>query len=128
MAPAIPHLLALWQLRLAPGRREQRHSILLAAHIRWGKSDAGREPELRLLAEWVHTRTQEQFLGDKDLIVLGDFNIPAEQGPLFDAITSKGLRMPAALLGQPGSNLARNKRYDALLVGRASTGATPSTI
>ncbi|MEZ4232417.1 MAG: endonuclease/exonuclease/phosphatase family protein [Polyangiaceae bacterium] len=89
--------------------------ILLAAHIRWGKSDAGREPELRLLAEWVHTRTQEQYLGDKDLIVLGDFNIPAEHSPLFDAITSRGLRMPEALLGQPGSNLARNKRYDQIL-------------
>ncbi len=89
--------------------------ILVAAHIRWGKSDAGRVPELRLLAEWIAARCKEQHLGDKDLIVLGDFNIPKEESPLFEAVTSKGLRVAPALLGQPGSNLARDKRYDQIL-------------
>jgi endonuclease/exonuclease/phosphatase family metal-dependent hydrolase len=47
--------------------------------------------------------------------VVGDFNIPSTDSPLYAAITAKGLQMPAALLGEHGSNLAKNKRYDQIL-------------
>ncbi len=89
--------------------------ILLSAHIRWGDSDKSRVPELQMLADWVHKRTKEKLLGDQDVIVAGDFNIPCEDSDLFRAITSHGLRMPDGLCGQHGSNLAKNKRYDQIL-------------
>ncbi len=89
--------------------------ILVSAHIRWGKTPAGRVPELQLLADWIHKRSREQYLGDKDIILLGDLNIPKEDSDLFRAITSRGLRMPEALRGEHGSNLAQDKRYDQIL-------------
>jgi hypothetical protein len=47
--------------------------------------------------------------------VVGDFNIPSIESDLYKALTSRGLRVPEALLGQQGSNLERNKRYDQIL-------------
>jgi endonuclease/exonuclease/phosphatase family metal-dependent hydrolase len=89
--------------------------ILMATHIRWGSSEEERIPELQALADWVARRTHEAFVGDKDIIVLGDFNIPSVNSPLFEAITSKGLRMAPALTEVPGTDLARKKRYDQIL-------------
>ncbi|MFQ5716988.1 MAG: endonuclease, partial [Nitrospinales bacterium] len=61
-------------------------------------------------------RRREKFGVDKDIIVMGDFNIPKIDDELFKAITSKGLRMPEALRGlDHGSNLDKNKRYDQIL-------------
>ena len=89
--------------------------ILVTAHIRWGDKEADRTPELRLLAEWVARRQQEEHLQDKDIIVLGDFNIPSHESPLFKAITSKGLQVPRRLLTAPGTDLVKGKRYDQIL-------------
>jgi endonuclease/exonuclease/phosphatase family metal-dependent hydrolase len=89
--------------------------IVMATHIRWGDSEAQRLPELKLLADWVARRTREDYMGDKDVIVLGDLNIPSLNSPLFEAITSKGLRMPPALTGAPGTDLGKGKRYDQIL-------------
>ncbi len=89
--------------------------ILVTAHIRWGAGAKGRIAPLRLLAEWVDKRRKERHTFDKDIIVMGDFNIPAIGDNLYRAVTGKGLRMPKALFGLHGSNLARNKRYDQIL-------------
>jgi endonuclease/exonuclease/phosphatase family metal-dependent hydrolase len=97
--------------------------ILLTAHIRWGGDDAAsRIPELKLLAEWIDDRRQEKYVVDKDIIVMGDFNIPQLDDELYRAITSKGLEIPDALRGtEHGSNLARDKRYDQILHYRRHT-------
>ncbi|UCD93450.1 MAG: endonuclease/exonuclease/phosphatase family protein [Candidatus Zixiibacteriota bacterium] len=87
----------------------------LTAHIRWGSGDAARIAPLELLAKWLSARVNEEHLVDKDFIVMGDFNIPSEDDELFAAITSEGLRIPDALRGITGSNLAQNKRYDQIL-------------
>lgn len=98
--------------------------ILLTVHIRWGKSEADRLPELEKLAEWVYDRCQEEHVFDKDIIVMGDFNIPQIGDPLYDAVVSKGLEIPDALLGtEHGSNLEKNKRYDQILHYRRHTSA-----
>lgn len=89
--------------------------VLIAAHIRWGKRERERIPELKLLAEWVARRSREPFVVDKDIIVLGDFNIPSLESDLFEAATRKGLRIPSALMGVHGTDLAKNKRYDQIL-------------
>ena len=89
--------------------------IVVTAHIRWGDKPAGRIPELTLLAEWIDRRSKEPFFGDKDVIVMGDFNIPKEDSDLFRAITAKGFCIPPGLLGKHGTNLAKDKRYDQIL-------------
>jgi endonuclease/exonuclease/phosphatase family metal-dependent hydrolase len=90
--------------------------ILLSAHIRWGAGEAQRLKELSLLADWVDQRAREKHGWDKDIIVMGDFNIPSLDSPLYTAVRSKGLRMVDALASQDlGSNLEKNKRYDQIL-------------
>lgn len=87
--------------------------VLLAAHAQWGTS-AGRTAELKSLAEWVDLKKKEKACVDKDLIVVGDFNIDSSQQ--LAALTSKGLQMPSALKSQTyGTNLAQDKRYDQIL-------------
>ena len=89
---------------------------LLSAHIRWdGDSSASRVPELQTLADWIDARVNEPQEKGRELILMGDFNIPKEDDPTFRAITSKGLEIPDALRGGHGSNLAQDKRYDQIL-------------
>lgn len=89
--------------------------VLVTAHIRWGSGDEARLAPLKLLAEWIDRRAKEKYTDDKDIILMGDFNIPAVGDPLYRAITSKGLKMPEPLLGLHGTNLAKDKRYDQIL-------------
>jgi len=87
--------------------------VLLAAHAQWGTS-AGRLAELKSLAEWVDLKKKEKTCVDKDLIVVGDFNVDTPDQ--LAALTSRGLQMPAALKGKIyGTNLAQDKRYDQIL-------------
>ena len=90
--------------------------VCLSAHIRWGNSERDRLPEIEALADWVYTKAQEKDTDGKDLIVMGDFNVPSEKSPLFQALTARGLRVPDKLLRSTfGSNLEKNKRYDQIL-------------
>ncbi len=91
--------------------------ILVTAHIRWGDRNSERIAPLKLLAEWIDKLQRRRDVREKDIIVMGDFNIPSIKAsdPLFAAITSKGLRVPASLTGEHGSNLKKNKRYDQIL-------------
>jgi endonuclease/exonuclease/phosphatase family metal-dependent hydrolase len=90
--------------------------IVLVTHIRWGDSEAAREGELSRLADWIEAKRQDEHKEDKDLIVMGDFNIPSKTSPLFRAITKHGLQLPKALAEiDHGSNLEKNKRYDQIL-------------
>ena len=90
--------------------------VVLSAHIRWGDKEADRIGELAMLAEWVDAKRKEPHAEDKDVIVMGDFNIPDKAGDLFAAITKKGLRIPDALANLTfGSNLAKDKNYDQIL-------------
>ncbi|MCI0707172.1 MAG: endonuclease/exonuclease/phosphatase family protein [Ignavibacteriae bacterium] len=90
--------------------------LILTTHIRWGKSNQGRIDELQLLANWIDAKRNEKHAEDKDIIVMGDFNIPAIDDDFYKAITSRGLQMPDALAGEHhGSNLKRDMRYDQIL-------------
>jgi hypothetical protein len=90
--------------------------IMLAAHIRWGASESSRIAELDLLADWIESFRRSEKAIDKDLLVVGDYNIPDRKGKLFQAIAKHGLRVPKALAQDAfGSNLAKNKRYDQIL-------------
>lgn len=90
--------------------------LAFTTHVRWGDSDAARLREIQGLANWVGAKAAERNAEDKDIIVMGDFNIPSRSSPMFAAITSTGLRLPRALMADDfGSNLARDKRYDQIL-------------
>ena len=89
--------------------------ILITAHIRWGSGKKARIAPLKLLAEWIEKRRGEKHVLDKDIILMGDFNIPKVDDELFDAITSGGLDIPAGLRGKHGSNLAKTEHYDQIL-------------
>jgi len=97
--------------------------VLLTAHIRWGRGPTARLKPLKQLAAWVDKRSKEKHIVDKDIIVMGDFNIPEVPGELYDAVASMGLSIPDALRGTDhGTNLARDKRYDQILHYRRHTG------
>ena len=92
--------------------------VVLTAHIRWGKSKSSRAKALKHLANWIEKRRKSKHVINKDIIVMGDFNIPKTGDKLYKAITKHGLQMPEILKGIPGSNLAKNKRYDQILYYR----------
>jgi endonuclease/exonuclease/phosphatase family metal-dependent hydrolase len=88
--------------------------VVIAAHVRWGDSRKARLSELELFAEWVTAKRKEPTAVDKDILVMGDFNVEDEE--MFKVLTSYGLKLPEALAGRDlGSNLERNKRYDQIL-------------
>lgn len=90
--------------------------VALTTHIRWGEGEQPRRRELERLADWIEAKRQEEHREDKDLIVMGDFNIPSKTSSLFKAITKHGLKIPTALAGcEHGSNLAKDKHYDQIL-------------
>jgi endonuclease/exonuclease/phosphatase family metal-dependent hydrolase len=64
----------------------------------------------------VEAKRVSEFAEDRDIIVMGDFNIPSMNDALFKAITSRGLKIPNALRGlEHGTNLEKDKRYDQIL-------------
>lgn len=90
--------------------------LAFTTHVRWGDSDPARLKEIQGLANWVGAKAAEKTAEDKDIIVMGDFNIPGRNDPMFAAMTSTGLQIPKALAKDEfGSNLARDKRYDQIL-------------
>jgi hypothetical protein len=90
--------------------------LAFTTHVRWGDSNAARLKEIQGLANWVGAKVAEKNAEDKDIIVMGDFNIPSRNDPMFAAITSTGLQIPKALIADDfGTNLARDKRYDQIL-------------
>jgi len=88
--------------------------VVATAHVRWGPSEGGRLAEIQALADWAHARAQ-RTAGATSLVLAGDLNVPHTQSPLYRALVSRGLRVPKALLGAHGTNLAANKRYDQIL-------------
>lgn len=93
--------------------------VMLAAHIRWGEKYHSDQEKLEFrrkaldkLADWIKQRREAKHVKDKDMIVLGDFNIPAIDDPLYAAITKNGLKTHDDILGQHGTNLEKDKRYD----------------
>lgn len=90
--------------------------LAFTVHVRWGDDDAARTAEIQGLANWLEAKIRDKYAEDRDVIVMGDFNIPDRGDAMFKALTSKGLQIPSALLKDDfGSNLARDKRYDQIL-------------
>lgn len=90
--------------------------MLLAVHIRWGDGVSGRMPEVEGLARWMEARAGEEGVFDRDIIAVGDFNIPSKGSSLYKALARRGWKMPGKILqATKGTNLEREKLYDQIL-------------
>lgn len=89
--------------------------VLIGHHEKWGTGAKDRVKPLAELAAWVDWKRNEPGVEDKDIILMGDFNIPNLADPTFKAITGKGLRMPQAFFKLKGSNLSKDSTYDQIL-------------
>jgi len=97
--------------------------VALSVHMQWGTL-AGRKRELEGLAKWVKSYIKDEYHVDRDIILMGDFNITSYESDLYAAISKYGLKAPASLVSSSlGSNLAKNKRYDQILHHPAQTGS-----
>jgi len=97
--------------------------VALSVHIQWG-TKAGRKKELEELAKWVKSYMKDEYRVDRDIILMGDFNIDSFKSELYKAISKYGLRAPDAIIqSEFGSNLAKGKRYDQILHHPVQTGS-----
>src|SRR5205823_3299579 len=70
---------------------------LVTLHVTYGKSAAGRIPELETIAQWLSSWAKSGDNWGTNLIALGDFNIDRQGDSLYVAFTSTGLTPPDAL-------------------------------
>lgn len=75
--------------------------ILTTVHVLWGKAPADRIGELTAFATWMRDWAERPEDWNRNLLVLGDFNLDRIDDPLFDAFASTGLWPPAELNGVP---------------------------
>lgn len=95
--------------------------MVVTVHIRWGKGEEERMEPLRGLAQWVKRRSKDRdHLGSqRDILVVGDMNIPSRDSKLFRMLKRHRLLLPKAIaeLKQCGAttNLSRKATYDQIL-------------
>jgi exonuclease III len=75
--------------------------ILVTLHVLFGDVADDRLPELQEIADVFRDWARKSNRFHHNLLCLGDFNIDRQGSPLFDAFTSTGLTVPAALEGLP---------------------------
>lgn len=75
--------------------------ILTTVHVLWGRSPADRLPELTMFARWMRSWADRPQDWNRNLLVLGDFNLDRAGDPLFRAFVSAGLWPPAELADVP---------------------------
>jgi endonuclease/exonuclease/phosphatase family metal-dependent hydrolase len=106
-----------------------RMSILLVnVHLFYGsekKADVERRAlETFAVARWAHQREKSRFAFTRDVIVLGDMNMPkAEPGdPIFKALTKLGLEVPDHT-SKVGSSIVDDHAYDQIAFFPGATRA-----
>lgn len=91
--------------------------LLVNVHLYYGSESAisvnRRSLETFAVARWADNRRKSPHCYCKDMIVLGDFNLPkAVPGdPVYDALTRRGLHLPQHT-SEVGSNLSSDNHYD----------------
>ena len=94
--------------------------ILVNVHLYFGedkKADRDRRSlEAYATSRWADLRRDDKHAYAKDIIALGDFNLPkAEKGdPIYDALRKRGLRIPQHSTSI-ASNLKDDKHYDQIM-------------
>jgi endonuclease/exonuclease/phosphatase family metal-dependent hydrolase len=91
--------------------------VVVNVHLFFGsekKPDIERRAlEAFALGRWATLRERSPFSYSRNVVVLGDFNLPkVEKGdPIYKALTSKGLHLPSDS-SRIGSTLSGDKQYD----------------
>ena len=91
--------------------------VLTTVHVIWGTSKDPSPPErveeIKQIAGFLKERSDSETEPIHNFIVLGDFNIDSVTAPTMLALQQGGdFTVPEALIKAPGSNIARNKKYD----------------
>lgn len=97
--------------------------MIVTVHIRWAnegkKGEEERMEPLKGLAQWVKKRSKDHFGSPRDILVVGDMNIPSRDSKLFRMLKRHQLLLPKALTElthhQATTNLSRNATYDQIL-------------
>jgi endonuclease/exonuclease/phosphatase family metal-dependent hydrolase len=102
---------------VASFRVESLEVVLVNVHLYFG-SDSTRDKNRRSLeayavGRWADLRTRSDYAYSKNIIALGDFNLPkpVPGDPIYDALTSRGLTIPEHSSGL-GGNFTNDKFYD----------------
>jgi hypothetical protein len=84
--------------------------ILTTVHVLWGKP-ADRIGELTAFANWMRGWAERPEDWNRNLLVLGDFNLDRSGDSLFNAFVSAGLWPPAELNDQPRTIFDNDKSH-----------------
>ncbi|EMY33576.1 hypothetical protein D477_014281 [Arthrobacter crystallopoietes BAB-32] len=74
---------------------------LASVHVLWGKNAAERLPEVTAFAEWMRDWADRPNDWNRNLMVLGDFNLDRIGDPLYEAFVDTGLWPPKELNDVP---------------------------
>lgn len=103
--------------------------ILVTLHVIFGERAEDRVPELRTTARWMQEWAERTNAWSQNLIALGDFNIDRQDDPLWQALMSSGLTVPADLQAVPRTVFANpgdpttEKYYDQIAWFETNQGA-----
>lgn len=100
--------------------------VLAAAHIRWGSDIVPRVTEISMLADWAIHYANAPHTPVRDVLLIGDFNLPSVKSEAFAVLEERGFAIPAALANIFGTDLAQGKRYDQILAVPRTGGVTPT--
>ena len=95
--------------------------VFANVHLYFGetskKAMERRSLETYAVARWADKRNKSNFSFTRELVALGDFNLPkTEPGdPIYNALTKLGLELPAHS-SQNASNLANDAFYDQIAI------------
>lgn len=93
--------------------------VLVNAHLYFGSDSAismnRRRLEAYAIARWADLRRVSPYAYLRDIVVLGDFNLPKAQpgDPIYDALTRRGLHLPEHST-KVGSTIGTDNQYDQL--------------
>lgn len=81
--------------------RGETEFTLTTVHVLWGERPKDRLPELTAFAEWMRSWADRPRDWNRNLMVLGDFNLDRMDDPLYQAFVATGLWPPAELNDVP---------------------------
>jgi endonuclease/exonuclease/phosphatase family metal-dependent hydrolase len=101
--------------------------VLVNVHLYFGSdstySQNRRSLEAYAVGRWADLRRRSANAYSKDIIALGDFNLPSRNpgDPIYEALTNRGLHLPEHS-NRIGSNLRSDKHYDQIAFFPGETG------
>jgi hypothetical protein len=108
---------------LAAFRVDDLTVLFASVHLIFGSDDdprdiARRALETYALARWADLQRNRTWTYTKDIVALGDFNMPelSEDDPIYRALTSRGLKIPDHTTIVGGSSLGGHMHYDQVAV------------